>query len=103
MRSAGVSVDVRACQDVCMSKDPYVARAEDGVAWNTGASAGIGAAVAQRLADAGFTVAVTARREEELAALAEGIPGPGRIVPFPGDVTDGAATTRKVGGRVRCV
>jgi NAD(P)-dependent dehydrogenase (short-subunit alcohol dehydrogenase family) len=74
-----------------MSKKPYVARPEDGVAWITGASSGIGAAVAQRLADAGFTVAVTARREEELAALAEGVPGPGRIVPFPGDVTDGAA------------
>lgn len=80
-----------------MSKKPYVARPEDGVAWITGASSGIGAAVAQRLAAAGFTVAITARREEALAGVAADVSGPGRIVPFPGDVTDAAAMEAVVG------
>ncbi|MGX1098925.1 SDR family NAD(P)-dependent oxidoreductase [Amorphus sp. MBR-141] len=80
-----------------MSKKPYVARPEDGVVWITGASSGIGAAVAQRLAAAGFSVAVTARREEALAEVAAGASGPGRIAVFPGDVTDGAAMEAIVG------
>jgi len=70
-----------------MSNKAYVARPEDGVAWITGGSSGIGASVARRLATAGFTVAVTARREDALAELAASVTGPGRIVPFPGDVT----------------
>lgn len=74
-----------------MSKRAYVAQPGDGVAWITGASSGIGASVARRLAAAGFTVAVTARREEALADLAASVTGPGRIVPFPGDVTEGEA------------
>ena len=41
------------------------------------------------LAKRGYTVAVTARRLPELEALAQEASGPGRIVAFPGDVTDG--------------
>jgi len=72
-----------------MSKKAFVATPKDGVAWVTGASSGIGAEVAERLAAKGFTVAVTARREDELADLAAKASGPGRIVAYPGDVTDG--------------
>ena len=71
------------------------ARPEDGDAWVTGASAGIGRAVALKLADRGWRVHVTARSEDDLAALAEARPG--RIVPRPGDVTDAAAMRRIVG------
>lgn len=59
------------------------------VAWITGASAGIGRAVAERLAQEGWIVAATARGVEPLEALAnKAIDGPGRIVAMPGDVTD---------------
>lgn len=80
-----------------MSKKAYIASPEDGVAWVTGASSGIGAAVAERLAAKGFTVAVTARREDELAKLAAKATGPGRLVPYPGDVTDGPGMEALVG------
>lgn len=56
------------------------------IAWVTGASSGIGRAVALRLADAGWRVAASARSAEkldELTALR-----PGRIEAFPIDVTD---------------
>ena len=65
------------------------ARPEDGVAWVTGASAGIGRALALRLAGQGWRVAVTARRAAELDALAAAAPE-GRIVALAGDVTDPA-------------
>ena len=60
---------------------------EDGIAWVTGASAGIGRALALRLAGQGWRVAVTARRTAELDALAVAAPE-GSIVAFPGDITD---------------
>ncbi len=61
----------------------------DGVAWITGASSGIGAAVALELARRGWTVAVTARRTDALEAVArEAESLPGRIVAHAGDVTD---------------
>lgn len=61
--------------------------------WITGASSGIGRALALRLARAGDSVAVSARRGDELERLAAE-PGPGRIVAFPVDATDGAAMAR---------
>ncbi|PTM42979.1 SDR family NAD(P)-dependent oxidoreductase [Bosea sp. 124] len=64
----------------------------DGVAWITGASSGIGEAVALELALRGWTVAITARRLdqlEEIARRADGLPG--RIVAHAGDVTDPGA------------
>ena len=67
----------------------YRAKPSDGVAWITGASSGIGRATSLELANRGYTVAVTARRLPELEALAQEASGPGRIVAFPGDVTDG--------------
>ncbi len=58
------------------------------VAWVTGASSGIGRALALRLASDGWTVAASARRERELTALAaQAEAGPGEIVAVPLDVT----------------
>lgn len=65
-----------------------IARPADGVAWVTGASAGIGRAVVLELADRGWTVHATARGAGALAALAA--ERPGRIVVQRGDVTDAA-------------
>lgn len=62
---------------------------EDGIAWVTGASSGIGYHTALELAREGWTVAVTGRREAELRTLcaaAEQLPGD--VVAFPGDITD---------------
>src|SRR3954452_24141117 len=61
--------------------------AKDGIAWITGASSGIGRAVALELVRRGWRVAATARREEDLRALAQEA-APGRVLVYPGDVTD---------------
>ncbi|WP_316014310.1 SDR family NAD(P)-dependent oxidoreductase [Roseobacter sp. HKCCA0434] len=61
--------------------------AEDGVAWVTGASGGIGRATVLRLARDGWTVHATARGEDDLKELAAEAPE-GRVIPAPGDVTD---------------
>jgi NAD(P)-dependent dehydrogenase (short-subunit alcohol dehydrogenase family) len=57
------------------------------IAWLTGASTGIGRAVALRLAADGWRVAASARNAEALATLAAEAP-PGSIAPYPLDVTD---------------
>lgn len=65
------------------------ARPSHGIAWIVGASTGIGAAVAKRLVVDGWTVAITARAEDKLQALAAGFPG--KMIVAAGDVTDAAA------------
>ncbi|MEO5806660.1 SDR family NAD(P)-dependent oxidoreductase [Devosia sp.] len=57
------------------------------IAWIIGGGSGIGAAVAHRLADAGWTVAISGRRVEKLEEVAKDRD----IHPFPLDVTDGHA------------
>ncbi len=74
----------------------FRASSADGVALVTGASSGIGRAVALELAARGFAVAANARRVAELDALAAQHP---RIFSFPGDVTDAA----KMAAMIRAV
>jgi short-subunit dehydrogenase len=62
------------------------------IAWVTGASQGIGAAVALRLAESGWIVAGSARSEDQLAELvAKSEAMTGTIHAFPLDVTDEGA------------
>lgn len=56
------------------------------VAWLVGASSGIGAELARRMAVGGWRVALTARRAERLEALCAA--SPDSLYSFPGDVTD---------------
>jgi NAD(P)-dependent dehydrogenase (short-subunit alcohol dehydrogenase family) len=57
----------------------------------TGASRGIGRAIALAFAEAGASVALSARGEEELERAAEGVRGSGaRAIAIPADVTDEA-------------
>ena len=56
------------------------------VAWVVGASSGIGAAVARELASRGATVAISARRDEQLREVSAGC-----MLVVPLDVTDAAS------------
>lgn len=68
-----------------------------GLIWITGASAGIGRALALRMARDGWRVAASARRADELAKLARDAGGlPGTIRAYPLDVTDPAAVWETV-------
>ncbi|MCM2293965.1 SDR family NAD(P)-dependent oxidoreductase [Allorhizobium sp. BGMRC 0089] len=57
-----------------------------GIVWITGASSGIGMALAERMARDGHVVAISARRVDDLQALADR--SAGRIHAFPLDITD---------------
>jgi NAD(P)-dependent dehydrogenase (short-subunit alcohol dehydrogenase family) len=78
----------------------YRAKPDDGIAWVTGASSGIGRQAALDLAARGYTVAATARSAEKLASLVgEAAEQGSTIIAFPCDVTDEAAM-RAVAGRI---
>jgi short-subunit dehydrogenase len=67
----------------------YRASPADGSAWVTGASSGVGRAVALELARRGYVVAASARRADALQDLAKEADGlTGSIEPLPVDVTD---------------
>ena len=68
--------------------------ADKGVAWVTGAGSGIGRALAKRLAEQGWRVAISARTARDLDSLAAEVPG--RITSFLLDVTDEAACAHTV-------
>lgn len=68
-----------------------------GRAWITGASSGLGRALAQRMAAEGWQVAASARRADALDTLAEEAAGlPGVIHTYPLDVTDRAAVATTI-------
>lgn len=64
------------------------------VAWITGASSGIGAALARVLANQGAHLVLSGRNCDALAALATQVPAPTLILPF--EVTDDAARAEAV-------
>ncbi|MBX5148358.1 SDR family NAD(P)-dependent oxidoreductase [Rhizobium lentis] len=67
----------------------FIARPEHGIVWISGASSGIGRALALKLAGEGYKVAVTARSHEKLVELQAEVSGlSGSIVVLDGDVTD---------------
>lgn len=72
--------------------------------WITGASSGIGAALALALAAEGSIVAASARSQDALARLSQKATNlRGLIIPFPVDVTDAAAmgqTARRIEDRL---
>ncbi len=72
------------------ARDNVAMRIEGATVLVTGASSGIGAAVCRVWADAGATVALVARRAEQLADVAAGL-APGRHATFPCDIRDPAA------------
>ena len=65
-----------------------------GVVWVTGAGSGIGRGLAKKLAQLGWSVAVSARTASDLEELAAEVPE--RIAVFPVDVTDEIAVARTV-------
>lgn len=63
-------------------------KSQRGLAWVTGASSGIGRALALKLVREGYSVVATARSHEKLVDLQNEAAGEGRITVLDGDVTD---------------
>lgn len=59
----------------------------------TGATGGLGAAIARALASRGATLVLSSRRERELAELAAELPGEGHV-PLPADLAEPGAADR---------
>ena len=87
-----------------MAIPPPTATPADGLAWVTGASQGIGEAVAKRLAQDGWRVAVSARSTDKLDDVVGRVGAGGTAVPL--DVTDldavraAVARTEETGGPI---
>jgi len=62
----------------------------------TGASAGIGEAIARRFASAGYRIVAVARRQEKLDALAEALSGQGPVATLSLDVAQPDSAARAV-------
>lgn len=70
-----------------------------GLAWVTGGATGIGLASARALASAGFTVAISGRREDKVAEAVAGLQAGGaRAVGCPLDVADAGAVAEAARG-----
>lgn len=75
---------------------------QDHIVWITGASSGIGRALAHTFADEGAHVAVSARRENLLHDLTNEVEAKGRrALPLPCDVTDEAQIEKTVDEIIR--
>ncbi len=61
---------------------------QDQVVWITGASGGIGEAIALELSGKGASLILSARREEELARVKAACAAPDRVALLPMDITD---------------
>jgi len=73
---------------------PRPAKPKDGLCWITGASSGIGKELTRKLVKEGWRVAVSARSQEKLNALAA--EAPGKIIAVPLDITDAQAVAAAV-------
>lgn len=76
---------------------------ENQIVWITGASSGIGEAVAYEMARLGARLVLSARREGELNRVKEACEGPHRHLVYPVDLSDAsklAATTEDLRSRV---
>ena len=71
-------------------------RLDGKVALVTGASRGIGLAIAADLLARGASVTITARKPDELAAAAEGLGAPDRVLARPGNAGDAEARAATV-------
>jgi short-subunit dehydrogenase len=71
-------------------------RTTDQVVWITGASSGIGEALALDLARRGARIVVSARRAERLEAMRLRCPDPARVAVLPMDVADAASASARV-------